>query len=149
MAERSFLSFLNEFFLALGAGDGNLTLASGHTHRLAATGAIEIAVLPVLQPLHHGQILPIFLVALVGVPGKTAEDSPEHQSVRNGRQQQIHRLPGNKHGEQTDHNTRAQDGHIQFIRSVAACHKATQTCGELCTQAAKKSADSVHCETPY
>ncbi len=45
------LCLFNEFFLTLGTGDGDLTLSSGHAHRLPATGAGEIAVIPILDPV--------------------------------------------------------------------------------------------------
>ena len=38
--------------------------------------------LPILDPLQEHQEFPIFLVTLVGIPGKGTEDGPEHQAVR-------------------------------------------------------------------
>ena len=42
-----YLGFLDELFLALGAGDGDFSLSPGYTHRLAATGAFKVSMLPV------------------------------------------------------------------------------------------------------
>ena len=133
LVERYFLGFLDELFFALGAGDGDLTLALGHTYRLAAAGTIKIPVLPVLDSLQEGQILPIFLVTLVGVPGEAAEDGPEHQAIGNRRQNQIDRPHGDKHRDQADHQACTQDGGIELVRAVTASHKAAQACCELCT----------------
>lgn len=47
------LCLFNEFFLTLGTGDGDLTFSSGHAHRLPATGAGEIAVIPILDPVQQ------------------------------------------------------------------------------------------------
>ena len=73
--------FLGEFFPAAGAGDGDLALAPGHPDHLAALGAVEIPVLPVLQTACQLQEFPVFLVALVGVPGQSPENGPEHHAV--------------------------------------------------------------------
>ena len=126
MVERYFLGFLNELFFALGAGDSDLALTLGYTHRLAALGTIEIAMFPVFQPFHKAKILPIFLVALVGVPGEAAEDGPEHQTIGHRRQNQIDRPHGDKHREQADHQACAQDSGIELVRAVTASHKAAQ-----------------------
>ena len=75
------LSFLNEFFFTLGAGDGNLPFSPGDPHRLAAAGTFIIPVLPVLQLFQKSQIPAIFLVTLVGIPGKSTENSPKHKRV--------------------------------------------------------------------
>ena len=45
-----FSGFLDELFLAPGAGDGDFAFAPGDTDHLAAFGAVEVAVLPVLCP---------------------------------------------------------------------------------------------------
>ena len=63
------LGFADKFFFAPGAGDGDFSLATGNTHHLAALGAVEVAVIPVLQPIPELEKLPILLVALVGIPG--------------------------------------------------------------------------------
>ena len=81
-------ALFNEFFFALGAGDGDLSLASGYTHRLAAAGAIEILMLPILDPLQQLQEFPVLLISLVGVAGEAAEQRPEHQTV--GQQEEDH-----------------------------------------------------------
>ena len=61
-------TFFNELLTALGAGDGNLAFAPGYPDHLTAPGTIEIAVLPVLDPVHQHQKFPVFLIALVGIP---------------------------------------------------------------------------------
>ena len=46
-----FLCFLNELFLTLGATDADFSFSLGNTYLLAAAGAGEIPVIPVLQLL--------------------------------------------------------------------------------------------------
>ena len=75
------LRFTDKFFLASGAGNGNFALAPGNPHHLAALGAIEVAILPVLDPGNQLQKLPVFQITLIGIPGQTAENSPDHQAV--------------------------------------------------------------------
>ena len=62
-------SFLNKFFLTLWAGDGDLALSFRHPHRLTAPGTVKIPVFPILEPLQKSEILPVFLIPLVGVAG--------------------------------------------------------------------------------
>ena len=63
--------FLNELFSALGAGDGDLTLAAGDTHHLTALGAVVIAMIPILQAIEKLQEFAVFLITLVGIAGET------------------------------------------------------------------------------
>ena len=79
--EVPFLRLLHEFFPAAGAGDGDLALAPGDPDHLAAFGTVEIPVIPVLQPVKDLQKFPVFLVALVGVPGKDPENGQKHQYI--------------------------------------------------------------------
>ena len=81
------LGLTNKFFTAFWAGDGDLALSPGNTHRLSAPGAVEISVVFVLDFLQKLEIFPVFLVPLVGIPGKTAEKCPEHQPI-GGKQKQ-------------------------------------------------------------
>lgn len=70
------LGFLYEFFSAFGAGDGDFAFSTGDTDLLAATGTIVVTVIPVLQPLEEHEKFFVFLVPLIGISGKTAEDHP-------------------------------------------------------------------------
>ena len=70
-----------EALLALGAGNGDFALVTGDADSLAAPGADEIAVLPVLDPIQHQQEPAVFLIALVDIPGQAAEDGPDHQHI--------------------------------------------------------------------
>jgi len=76
-----FSGFLHEFFPAAGTGNGNLSLSSGYPHHLTALGAVEIPVLPVLDPAHQLQELPVLLIALISIPGQGPENGPEHHAV--------------------------------------------------------------------
>ena len=75
------LGFLDKLFPALWAGDGDLAFSSGNPHHLAAPGTIIIAVLPILDPVHQLQIFPVFLIALVGIPGEAAENGQKHKTI--------------------------------------------------------------------
>ena len=109
------LCFLDEFFLALGAGDSDLALSTGHTHRLPATGAGEIAVLAVLNTIQQHQKFPIFLIALIGLPGEATKNCPEHQHIGNSGQHQRYHGGFQKCRHDADNNTGKQNKHIEFI----------------------------------
>ena len=46
-------SLFYKLFTAFGTGNGDLALSLGHPHLLAALGTIEIAMIPVLDPLQQ------------------------------------------------------------------------------------------------
>jgi hypothetical protein len=82
--------------------------------------------LPVFDPLQKAQIFPIFPVALIGIPGEAAENTPDHNDIRQGGQHKA--CPGGKplqdHRNQAQYKTQTQQRHIQFICAVPAGHKA-------------------------
>ena len=84
-----FLGFTDELLPALGAGDGDLALASGNTNHLTALGAIKVAVLAVFQPVEELEELPVLLIPGIGIFGQSPADSPNHQAVGHGSQKQI------------------------------------------------------------
>lgn len=117
------LSFLDEALPAFGAGNGNLAFAPGNTHHLMAFGTIVIAMLPIFQTVEKLQEFAVFLIALIGIPGETTVQCPEHQTVGNSGQQQIQLHGIHKGTDQARHKTGRKNDHIQFVRSVAAYHK--------------------------
>ena len=121
---RLFLCLSLKAFLAFGTGDHNFALAPGHAHRLTAFGAVKIPMLPVLDPIQQHQKPPIFPIPLVGVPGKGTKNRPNHQCIRSCGQRQIHHRKRYKNGNDTQHQAATQNPHIQFVRAVAAHHKA-------------------------
>ena len=77
------LGLLNKLFFALGAGDGNFAFSLGYPHLLTAAGAIIIPVVLILQLLEEQQELPVFIIALINIPGQCAADCQNHKAVRN------------------------------------------------------------------
>ena len=96
--DTSFLCLLHEFFFALGAGDADLALSPGHSHLLAAAGAVVVAVILVLNLLPQQKKFAVFLVALVHIPGQAAHNGQDHENVGNGGQQQLEAGKGQQHG---------------------------------------------------
>ena len=122
-----FSGLLNKLFPAFGADDGDLAFALGHPHLLPAFGAGIIAVVPVLDPLQNIQKAAVFLVTLVGLPGKCPVQRPAHANI--GQQPQNKIAPAlQKHGDQHQHHAGPQNHRVQLIRAVAACHKAIKSC---------------------
>ena len=76
-----FSCFLHEFCVAFGAFDGNFSFSPGDTDGLTATGTLVIAMLPILQPLQEIQIPSVFLITLVGIPGKGAKNRPAGKQI--------------------------------------------------------------------
>ena len=118
--------FLHEFFPAFGAGDGDLALALGHPHRLAALGADEVAMLLVLDPVDEHQKSLVFPVALVNIPGKTPENGDAHQDIGSQLKNDVNDLDLNEHAQQRKNQAHHQDQHIQFVGAVTALHKAAK-----------------------
>ena len=71
-------TFFDKPLLAPGAGNGKFALTAGNADGLLALRAGEVAMLPILDPLQEDQKFPVFLVTLVGIPGKGTEEGPEH-----------------------------------------------------------------------
>ena len=86
VAKPLLLGFSDKLFPAFGAGDSDLSLATGHPDGLVALGAIEMLVLPVLDPVQDHQKPSVFPVALIGVPGEAPEKCPKHQDIGKGGQ---------------------------------------------------------------
>ena len=122
-----FLSFLHEALFALGAGNGDPALSPGNPDNLTAFGAIVIAVIPVLQAVKKLEEFPVFLITLVGIAGEAAVQRPEHQSVGNRGQQQIHLYRVCKCTDKANHKACRKDRHIQFIGAVTANHEITKS----------------------
>ena len=139
-----YLRFLYELFPAAGAGDGDFAFAPGDPDHLAALGAVEIAVLPVLHPAENLQELPVFLIAFIGVPGQHPENGPEHHAIAEKEQNQIHRGGPEEHRQQAGSQTHAEDGRIQFVGAVAAHHKIAQSHGKPGSELPEPTAESVH-----
>ena len=97
-----------KLFPALGAGDGDLALAPGYPDTLPAAGAIEIPVLPILEPVDQQQKPPIFPVTPVGVPGQHPENAPAPQGVVHGHQNQLYRGVGDKQADDHQDHRRPQ-----------------------------------------
>ena len=117
------LRFTNEFLPALGAGDGDLAFTPGHTNHLTALGAVVVPVLAVFQPVEELEELPVLLIPGIGIPGQTAVDGPDHQTVGHGGQQQIDQGHAEEGGNQAYHQAGAQNCHIQPVGAVASCHE--------------------------
>jgi len=138
------LSFPDELLIAPGAGDGNLALAPGDTNGLVALGAVKVPVLAILDPLTDLQETPVFLIAGIDIPGKTAANGPDHQAVADDPEDQVKGPGRDHHGQQTGHQSGAQHHHIQPIRTVPACHKIAVSAGSLCRELPKPSIKSSH-----
>ena len=82
--------------------------------------------LPILDPLQEHQEFPVFLVTLIGIPGETAENGPEHQAVGYDRKNAAESA-ANEETHQTYDQTGSQNHRIQLIRAVTAYHKLPET----------------------
>ena len=121
---------LDKLLSALGAGDGDFTLTAGDADGLAALGAGEIAVAPVLNLVKEPQEFPIFLVPGIGIPGKHPEQGPEHQAVIGQGQHQLHGSQGDEGAQQTQDQGGAEGSQAQLVGAVSACHELAEAGGE-------------------
>ena len=107
--------FSLEFFLALGAGNHNLALAPGDADGLAAAGAEKITVLAILHPIQHQTEASVLLIALIGIPGESTEDGPDHQGVAEEPENSARNRPGEEGREDASKQPETQDHHIQSV----------------------------------
>ena len=124
------LSLLDELFSALGAGDGDLALATGDADGQAALGAGEIAVVPVFQLVEEPQEFSVLLIPGIGIPGEHPGQGPDHQTVVGKGQHQLHRCHGDEGAKQAHGKGGAEDGQTQLVGAVAAHHKTAKTGGK-------------------
>ena len=137
-----FLGFADEFFTALGAGDGDFAFSPGDPNLLAALGAVKIPVLFIFEPLQKHQIFPVFLIPLIGIAGKAAENHSKQKCIRNYGKNQIYQRRFDKHTNQANHKTNRQQRNIQLVRTVAAHHKPPETGRYLCAKITKPITDT-------
>lgn len=109
------LGFPHKLFFASGAGDGDLPLAPGDTDGLAAFGTVEVAVVPVLQTVEKQEKGPVLLIALIGIPGESTEDGPDHQGVAEEPENSAHNRPDEEGREDACKQPKTQDHHIQSV----------------------------------
>ena len=140
----SFSGFAYKFFAALRAFDGDLSLVPGYPDALAALGAIEIPMFPILKPLQKQQKTTVFPVALVGIAGEAPENGPEHETVGNKGQDQLHQCRRDKQGHKAHHNACAQNAGIQFVGAVAAHHKVAKSFAHFDAQITQPLLESIH-----
>ncbi len=102
----------------------------GHPHPLTAAGTVKMPMLTVFTPAEQIQILPVFLIPFVSIPGKTAKNRPEHKNIRKHSQKKIQKRQPNKHGKQAGRHTHPQNCRIQLVRSVPTFHEPAKTRGQ-------------------
>ena len=116
-----------ELFLTFRAGNADLSFSSGDADLLMTSGAVKIAVFPVTDSLEKHQILPVFLIALVGVPGQATKDCPTHKRIGRKHQEKIHRGDADKHIDKANCKAYTQNDHVQFVSTVTPLHKMTNS----------------------
>ena len=99
--------------------------------------------LPVSQPLQEHEILPVFLVALIGIPGKSTEHGPDHKAVGDQRQQGAGK-PAEETADQANDQTGGQDQRVQLIRAVSSVHKFPKAHGQLHTELTEPISKTIH-----
>lgn len=129
---------------APGAGDGDFSLAPGDTHGLAASGADEIAVVAVLDPIQHQLEAAVFLIPSVDISGQTAEDGPAHQSIAGQPEQNSGNGAAEEGRKQTGEQTGTQNHHIEPVGAVAADHEAAEAHADLSKEIAQPAVEVVH-----
>ena len=136
--------FPDEFLLAPGTGDGDFALSPGDPDGLPAFGAVKIPVVPVFETVKNQQEFPVFLVTLIGVAGQGPENSPEHQRIAQRPEHCANARVSEHGGEDTGHQSGAEDHHIQPVRAVAAIHKAAHSGGESGTGLPQPQTQFIH-----
>ncbi len=141
------LGFFHELFLAFWARDTDFALAAGDADSLAAAGAVEIAVITILELVEKAQKTAIFLVALIGIAREDAQDRDDHQRVRNAYDHRPRGRRIDKRCNEREHERHAEHHHAELICSVAPRGKATQRGGAPRTELPQPFAKSIHKKT--
>ena len=136
--------FSDEFFVAFGTGDGDFSLALGHSHLLVTPGTIEIAVLLVFEFLEEKKKLSVFLVTLVNIPGEAPKNGNKHEDIGNGGQGQLEQRAGKEGCQQRANKAGTENGHVQFIRTVSATHKTLNPDTQTVSQIPQPVSKAVH-----
>ena len=139
-----FLCLLNKLFSALGAGNGDFALAPGDAHHLAAFGAVEVPVLPVLHAAGKLEELPVFLIALVGIPGEAPHQGDDQKGVHAQGQDQVEEHVFHKHGQHAQHQTHDQQSHIQAVVTITTHHEALDSASHIHTGLTQPASSIFH-----
>lgn len=110
-------------FLALGAGNDNFSLMARDADCLAAAGADKITVLAVLEAVQQQHKAPVFLIALVDIPGEAAPDCQEHQRIAQQPCNPRARTAAQERGKQAGSKADAENHHVQPVRSISTSHE--------------------------
>jgi hypothetical protein len=103
---------------------------------------------PVFDPLEQRQEFAVLLIALVGIPGEGAENGNAHKDIGKQRQHKIHNGNPDKQGQQAHANTNPQNGAVELIRAVTACHKVPQSGSKFLTHTAEPATGVFHRRSP-
>lgn len=109
-----------------------------------AFGAVKILILTVLQPLKKLKELPVFLIPLVGIPGKYPADGPDHQSVGKQNADQTEGGSSHKDRQHTCNQSCRENNHTEFICTITSVHKLPDALGKLKTDSPEPEHKSVH-----
>lgn len=140
----TFLCFPYELFFAAGAGNRDLSFVPGYPHRLVTAGAVEMPMLPILQPFQKTQIFSIFLVAFVDIPGQKPQGCQDYQHIGQADQGQLDQSKGENVVEEIQTKGYPQQRHIQFVTAVAALHKPSKAGAQFFSKPTQPVADPVH-----
>ena len=146
--KESLLRFLSssfyELFPTFGTGDGDLSFSLGNSHLLMASGTIVIAMILILDLLEEEQEFSVFLIALIDISGKAAENSEEHQHICNQSAGKLCNRAGKQRSQQRKSKACTEDCHIESVCAVAAGHKTLHTCAQLIANISQPVSESVH-----
>ena len=135
---------LDEFFPALGAGDGNLALASGDADGLLTLGAGKVAVVPILDAVNQQEKLAVLIVAFVGAAGEAAHQRHDQKHIAEQIQDHIHQRILHEDAQNTQNHAQDQNRHIQTVMTVAARHKTLDSVCDVRTGLTQPAAKIVH-----
>ena len=142
--KRFLLSGLYELFPAFGTGDGDLSFSLRNSHLLMASGTIVIAMILILDLLKEEQEFSVFLIALIDISGKAAENSEEHQHIGNQSAGKLRNRAGKQRSQQRKSKTCTENCHIESVCAVAAGHKTLDACAQRIANLSQPVSESVH-----
>lgn len=121
-----FSGFFDKLFPAFGAADRNFAFSLGHTDTLPALGAGKILMFPIFDFFQQEQKFAVFLIALIGIAGKTAEQRGKQAGIGHHRQHHIQPAHRHKHRDQAKNQTCPQNHRIELVSTISATHKPDQ-----------------------
>ena len=99
--------------------------------------------LPILGPIQKLQKFPVLLIPLIGIPGKSTGNRPDHQAIGDHSQNRAGQST-EKAANQANDQTGGQNHRVELIRAVPAIHKPLKSHSQIHTELTEPISKTIH-----